>query len=453
MPLSTPLRDYQLQAVEECARRPGSLLDMQMGTGKTLTALALLDRWEVHRALVLCPLSVVRVWPREARERADLPWDFVPLDVGSVAQKAEDASMALSRGLHTGRPVVLVVNYESAWREPFRGFASRIAWSAAVCDESHRVKAPGGKQSLFAKALGKMAARRLALSGTPLPHSPLDAYAQYRFLDPRVFGTSFNRFKRRYAVMGGFEGYQVIDWQNMDEFRRKFGSIAYQLHTKEVLDLPPEVDVVRTCRLEPKAARAYESLDRHFWAEVEAGEITARNALSKLLRLQQVTSGDLPTDEGGAEEISMAKTELMGELLFDVAPPVVVFCRFQRDLDRAHAAAQARGWKSAELSGRAKDALDADGRLAPGVDLAAVQIQAGGVGVDLSRASTALYYSMGFSLGDYLQSRSRLHRPGQQGACVTFIHLVCEGTVDRKVVGALRKRQQVIESILDKRED
>ena len=77
----------------------------------------------------------------------------------------------------------------------------------------------------------------------------------------------------------------------------------------------------------------------------------------------------------------------------------------------------------------------------------AVQIQSGGLGIDLTAARTGIYYSLGFSLGDYLQSRARILRPGQQRG-VHYIHIVGRNTVDEKVLKALERRQQVIETII-----
>ena len=97
------------------------------------------------------------------------------------------------------------------------------------------------------------------------------------------------------------------------------------------------------------------------------------------------------------------------------------------------------------MSGEVKD-LD-EARFPADKDVLAVQLQAGGVGIDLTRASIGVYYSMGFSLGDYQQSLARLHRPGQKYN-VTFYHLVATSTVDQQVYKALQNRRAVVEEIL-----
>ena len=109
-----------------------------------------------------------------------------------------------------------------------------------LADESHKLKRPGGKASLYFKRLRHQARHRLALTGTPLPHSPLDVYAQFRFLDPSLFGPSFHAFKQTYAVLGGFHNKQVTAYQNLDQLEGLMRRVTFRV-AKDVLELPPEV--------------------------------------------------------------------------------------------------------------------------------------------------------------------------------------------------------------------
>src|SRR5262249_16192811 len=133
---------------------------------------------------------------------------------------------------------VAVVNYEAAWQEPMGALLLATKWDLVILDESHRVKAPGGKASMFCASLRKSAAARLCLTGTPMPLSPLDLYAQYRFLDPGIFGTSFAAFRNRYAVMGGYGGHEVLgfDEERMPELNDRMYSIGFRVMADDVLD-------------------------------------------------------------------------------------------------------------------------------------------------------------------------------------------------------------------------
>jgi SNF2 family DNA or RNA helicase len=324
-----------------------------------------------------------------------------------------------------------------------------------ICDESHRIKKPSGKASVFCGRLRTRSRYRLALTGTPMPHSPLDIYGQFRFLDNRILGNSYHAFKQRFAVMGGFQQKQVVAYRNLEELEALMRTITFRVG-KDVLDLPPETHVTYHCDLTPDGARAYKALEKDFVAEVKEGLITAANAMVKLLRLQQITGGTVKTDDDRFVQIDQSKQSLLADTLEDIGTdradgfeasgePVVVFCRFHSDLDAVHAAAASLGFTSMELSGRRDDLKEWQAGKA---QVLAVQISAGGVGVDLTRARYNIYYSLSYSLGEYDQSLSRVHRPGQTRP-VTHIHLVARGTVDEKVIRALEARAEVIESILN----
>ena len=80
--------------------------------------------------------------------------------------------------------------------------------------------------------------------------------------------------------------------------------------------------------------------------------------------------------------------------------------------------------------------------------MVAVQVRAGEAGIDLSRACYCIYYSLGFSLGDYHQSRRRVNRPGQTRS-VRYYHLVANNTVDERVYRLLRNKQNVVQALID----
>jgi SNF2 family DNA or RNA helicase len=448
---TTPWR-HQREAVtfvqELCRRgKRGAMIAAAMGTGKSGMTVYLCSEEGFQLILILCPLRVVQVWGPQFKAHSTVPFMVVPLDdsFASVRAKQVEAERQIRLAKARAVPVVVVINYDSAWRAPFAEWALRRKWDLVVADEIHRLKAPGGKASRYLARLAKAARFRLGLSGTPMPHSPLDVYGYFRFLDPSVFGWSFQRFRQHYAVMGGFQNHQVVAYANLDELNRRFYSITFACG-KDVLDLPPEVHITYTCQLGAEARRAYRSLERDLIAEVQAGEVTAANALVKLLRLQQITGGHIRTDEGRDVQIDSAKMNLLRDVFEDIAPdePLVVFCRFHKDLEAVSRVADETGRRSLELSGRMDDLKRWQAGEAP---VLAVQIDSGGVGIDLTRARYSIYYSLGFSLGSYEQSLARIHRPGQTRP-VEYIHLLAEGTVDEKVMAALSQRANVVNAVL-----
>jgi SNF2 family DNA or RNA helicase len=443
---------HQVAALRFClqcfaAGRHGILLAIIMGGGKSLVAMVLMLWLKAQRTLIACPLRVVSVWVGQIERHVDARMIVVALDedAGSVAQKMELAAAKMKLAETLGVPFICIVNYDSAWREPFASWAEKQRWGLVIADEQHRLKQPSGKASLFFKRMRTHADYRIGLTGTPLPHGPMDIYAQFRFLDITICGPSFSAFRTKYAVMGGYHNKQITGFQRLDELERLMSLITFRVG-KEVLDLPPATHVTYHCDLCPEARRVYKDLEEDFVAEVRDGIVTAANALVKLTRLQQVANGVVKTDNGIEHRIDDAKRKLMADTLEDMGQdePVVVFCRYHLDLDAVHEACQAVGFESLELSGR-RDELS---RWQNGTgQVLAVQISAGGVGVDLTRARFSIYYSLGFSLGDYDQSLARIHRPGQARP-VEHIHLVARNTVDVKIMRALERRAEIVGAIL-----
>jgi SNF2 family DNA or RNA helicase len=440
---------HQAEALDFAHARKRAMLCIPMGGGKSRVAVQYAVEAGVQTVLVLCPVSVIGVWRREFAKHAAGQFDVECLDDGTCAQKADRLKAKAKLAEARRRPLVIVLNYESAWRAQLANALLGRLWGLLILDESHRVKAPNGKASKFCHKLGRQAHHKLALTGTPAPHSPLDLFAQARVISPGTFGLSFTAFRGRYAEVNPMFPGQVRKWLNQEELRERWRSLAYECSLDGVLDLPPVTEQTIEVELGAKARRAYDALEAELWAKVESGEVTVSNALVKLLRLQQLSSGFAQLDGGELVRIDDAKKRALADLLEDAPAdvPVAVFCRFRADLDTVRECASACGRTYAEISGASKDALDDRACLREGVQVVGVQVQSGGVGIDLTRAAVAVWFSLGFSLGDYLQARARLHRPGQTRH-VSFINLIATGTVDEAVHRALERRQEVIDAVL-----
>lgn len=475
-----------------------------MGAGKTRTAIDLLQNSEARKILIVCPRSVVGVWPREFRKWAVNPeaWMQVPLraeKIGSVDDRTEWAKAHLAQAEAHDLRCVIIINFEAVWREPFATWAQKEKWDYIVVDEAHRIKSAGSKVSQFMGRLSRRTRRRLSLTGTPMPNNPTDVFGQYRFLDPGIFGTSFVTFKNRYAIMGGYKdkaltGFRVApmlkdgspnphyDPQLAVEFHDKMFSIAMEVG-EEVLDLPPLSEYDKPFELSKKARRVYEEMENEKYVDlaehgvlgnigeilekIELGEATedemltgahyrlhggtessAKNVLTMLLRLQQITGGVMRDDMGYDHVIDDGKKVILEDILEDIGDePIVVFCRFKHDLKVVQAAADKAKKRYGELSGSRRDAITEDSEMAPNIDVAGVQIQSGGTGIDLTRARYVAYYSLTHSLGEYDQSMKRVHRPGQTRPVIVY-HFVAEDTVDRDVYQAIIGKGRIVDFVM-----
>lgn len=453
---STPPEKYVLKPYSwQCIgynmirTQPGAMLDHDMGTGKTKTVIDSIINLDCLLTLVIAPKTVMKkVWRSEFEKHGlGLFEGRVLLPSGSVSQRANMTLSAIRLNQARKRPLVVLINYDSVWRPSFARVITAYHWDMVVCDESHRIKSPFSKVSKFiGQELGRRARYKVCLSGTPLG-SPMDAFGQARFLDPTLFGTMYVRFRSRYASLGGYEKREIMGFRHLDEFYAKWYQIAHRVRKSDVLELPKFVHETRSVELDAETRRAYRQMQSMMVAQITEGVLTARNGLSKLLKLQQLTSGYGMVDEESTQ-IGSDKAKALLEVFEDIRSdePIVVFARFRHDLDRILEKASDDDRVAYELSGRTNELTAWQN--STGGEVLAVQIQAGGVGVDLTRACYAVYYSVGFSLLDYEQSLARVHRPGQERS-VTYIHLVAENTVDEQVYAALDGKKSVVEYILD----
>lgn len=424
---------------------------MDMGTGKTITSIALvgslLEQSKFHNLLIVCPKSIVGVWQEEFQKFADYRYALTVLD-GSLEKKKSAFKYMTGTALQ-----VIVVNYESCWR-----LESEIAkWKPdmIICDESSKIKNPTTSQSKALHRLGANSKLNLILTGTPITNNPLDFFSQYKFLDEQILGSSFYLFRNRYAVMGGYQNRLVVGYRHLAELVEKVHKIAYRIKIEDAVDLPPFIDETRTITLEPKAQAMYKMIAEDCYAELNnETDVTARNILTQLLRLSQVTGGYIRNDNNSdALQVSSAKMDALEDIVdtcVEEGRKVVVFARFVPEIEAIARMLQKKGIGYSLIYGATKDRAEQVKKFQedPETKVFVGQLQTTGMGLTLTAANVAVFYSLDFSYANYEQSRARIHRIGQKEKCL-YIHLVCKNTVDEKVMKALQKKGDIAKLMVD----
>jgi len=412
---------------------------MDMGTGKSKVAIDLIVNRGHKKTLLVCPKRVIEVWPGQFKTHSD-GINVVPLRNGTGVQKAE-----VIRGYKGPYPVVFVTNYDIVWQDSMKPTLLKAGFDCVVLDESHRIKKPGGKASRFFHLLGKTTPWKIALTGTPLAHSPLDIYGQYRFLDPSIFGTNYAKFCDKYCVENKYSHKKTFI--NQDELSRLMYSIAFRVEAGEVLKLPEPIEQTFTFELPSPMMRAYKTLEKESVMETTQGLVAVNNPLARMTRLHQMTSGIMIEKDGTKHIMDRSKAGILADILEDlpVREPVVIFARFTDDLDNIRRVCESQGRRYSEVSGRGDQLKDWQKGHS---DIVGVQIQSGSEGEDYTRSHYAIYYSLGFSLKDYKQSRRRIDRPGQTKNPM-FIHILAEGTIDEDIMRALEANAEVVDYVTD----
>lgn len=458
---ATPYR-HQIEAYEYASglfglppsgamRSGGCALLMEMGTGKTITSIAitgaLVRAGRIRRVLIVAPLSILGVWEEEFQKFAAFPYALAVL-TGPGSRKLDTLRHMTGAVLQ-----VVVVNYESAWRME----KDLAAWrpDLIIADEGHKIKTHNIAASKAMHRLGAKAGYRLLLTGTVITNKAIDVFSQFKFVNPAIFGQSFYAFRNRYFDMVGYGNHTPVLKKSMEaELTEKLHSISFRATKAECLDLPETTDVIRQVELEPAALRVYRGLVKESYAELSSGEVTAPNILTRLLRLSQLTGGFIGNDETATvEQISAAKLSALEDILDGAAAEgkkLVIIARFIPEIRAICKLLEKRGLRYSYITGEVKNREEQVSAFQndPAVMAFVGQIATAGLGITLTAASTMVFYSLDYSMSNFEQTKARIHRVGQRMPC-TYLYLVARGTVDEKVLQALKDKADLARTLVD----
>ena len=439
---------HQRAGLQFLAHLGGGALLWEMGTGKTKTAIDYCE-WLARRpeqdlvnaywikVLVICPNTVKRNWADEIVKHAvPMNWQQHVLD-GTIRNRIADLASARYS----------IVNCEALSIKAFATALQAREWDVVIVDESTRFKTPGAART---KALHKIRAKhRIILTGTPITGKPEDAWSQLHFVAPGLLG-SYWSFRDRYLELDYFKHPVGMKGSTEAELRKLIASRSYRVLKADVLDLPPKVYTKRTVELDGDQAKAYRQMQHDLAVQIAGMEhVTAANILTVLLRLTQITSGMVGAagkytwiDKGNAklaELDDLLNDELRGE-------QVVIFGQYQRELEELGLRYDAG---DSIIYGPTPETVRHEiiSQFQAGTRrLLFAQQRTGGIGINLTAAQTAIYYSRSWSLEEWLQSQDRLHRIGQKGT-VTILTLLAKGTIDEEIEKALNTKQNLADRL------
>src|SRR6185503_9528973 len=314
---------HQKKALTKLIKLKGRAgLLMEMGTGKTKVAIDWAGlgyyNWGLKKVLVVPPLSVLGVWPKQIKQHAPYPARVFRLE-GATDYRIR-MLRRIMREPHGENVHFIVINYEGIWRENSRGVSIRdllIRWAPdlVIFDESHRLKRPTSKQSKAAFKISQKVSESLILTGTHITKSPLDSFGQFRVVDQSLFGTRWKDFREYYGIFGGFNKYIIKGYRHIDELITKVRTHSYRIRKEQCLDLPPKLFETVPVTLSPKTIELYKKMAREMVIEIEETHATAAIVLVKLLRLSQITSGFVKDVEGKIRVFDNSKLNTCMDLI------------------------------------------------------------------------------------------------------------------------------------------
>jgi SNF2 family DNA or RNA helicase len=255
--------------------------------------------------------------------------------------------------------------------------------------------------------------------------------------------------------MGARTFRQVVGYQNLEELTTKVNGFSYRVLKKECLDLPAKVYQRREVELTPEQKKVYKELKDYAIAELESNElVSVTSILTQILRLHQVVCGFVKHDQGEEVEIKNNRLDALIDVLAETQGKTIIWANYQYDIKRIlktlqeFVGVEAVATYYGETPDEERQQIinrfqDPNSKLQYLIS----NVQTGGYGITLTAASNVIYYSNNYDLEKRLQSEDRAHRIGQENK-VTYIDLVAKGTVDEKIVKALRNKLNLAQEVL-----
>ncbi|WP_290437903.1 DEAD/DEAH box helicase [Aeromonas caviae] len=434
--LLTALRDYQKEGVRWMATLAhhgfGACLADDMGLGKTLQALMVLRmRQHLGPALVVVPKSVVTNWQEEVAR-------FAPeLEVVVFEHPAERAT--LIQQARAGQ--IILVNY-GMLGSLSQALKSRH-WASMVLDEAQQIKNAGTQR---AKLLFQLDGDfRLALSGTPIENHLGELWSLFTFINPGLLG-SLGEFKRRF-------GKAVKDPRHMAMLRAVISPFILRRLKQQVLtELPDKTEIIHHISLSPEERQLYEATRREVVQQVQSADGRAlMHVLSGLTRLRRLCcSPQLVMPEWSQTSSKLDEAMNLLEEAIDGGHRVLVFSQFVDLLSLLRARIAQKQWDYCYLDGgcSAKSRQESILRFRhETVPLFLISLKAGGTGLNLTQADTVLHLDPWWNPAVEDQASDRAHRMGQTQP-VTVYRLVCEQTVEEKIVALHDEKRALADGLL-----
>jgi len=457
---------HQLTALEKSWNRETYAYFMEMGTGKTKVlidnAAMLYDKGKINGLLIVAPKGVVGTWYNNEIP-AHLPNHIENVTIlwqSNITKKQRENLESLfevEESLH-----ILIMNVEAFSTTKGVDFAKKFLScheTLMAIDESTTIKNPSAKRTKSIIDLSEMSKYRRIMTGSPVTKNPLDLYSQCKFLSPWLLDfTSYYAFRNRYAQMKTIHvqgrSIQVVDkFQNLGELSNQLKGFSYRVLKEDCLDLPEKIYMKRQIKLSSEQLKLYDQMKKEALAVLNGKRVTTVNALTQLMRLQQITCGHFTADDGSTQRIKNNRVDELMDVLEETEGKAIIWAHYQWDIkDIIKEIVKVHGPGSIvdyygltpqdERQGNIKKFQDD-----PKCRFIVGTPSTGGYGITLTAANTVIYYSNGYDLEKRLQSEDRAHRIGQKKS-VTYVDILAEETVDAKIVKSLRKKINIASEVL-----
>ena len=435
--------DYQAFATDFIIQNPVAAVFLDMGLGKsviTLTAIKdlCLDSFQVRKVLVIAPLRVARdTWPTEIEK-----WDHL-----------KDLKYAVAVGTETERKAALkqkaniyIINRENVqWLVEESGLP--FDYDMVVIDELSSFKSFQAKRFRSLLKVRPTVKRMVGLTGTPSSNGLMDLWAQFRLLDlGKRLGRFITHYRNQYFTPDKRNGQVVFSYKPLpgaeDAIYSAISDITISMKAVDHLNMPECVMNEVKVALSDKERKTYNTMKADLVVSLQGEEIDAGTAAALAGKLSQMANGAVYGEDKNYLEFHNRKLDALEDLIEAAnGKPVLVAYWFKHDLERIKKRFDVR-----EIS-TSKDIQDWNNGKIP---VAVIHPASAGHGLNLQAGgSTMIWFGLTWSLELYQQANARLWRQGQQADTVVIHHIIAAGTIDERIMAALRNKDKTQSALIE----
>lgn len=443
--LKSVMRPYQVDAYKwmKVLVKYGfcGVLADDMGLGKTLEVISvLLDNNENAPSLIVCPKSLCYNWKNEFMIWAkDKPIEVINV-IGSIPERAE-----IIKNIDNNKKVIYISSYDSLRNDV--ELYKDVKFEFMILDEAQSIKNHSTMKAKSVKLINSK--NRFVLTGTPIENTVVDLWSIFDFLMPDYLGT-YNVFKTKYekAVVEG------TSEEVVKRLTKKIAPFVLRRTKKEVLkDLPEKVETIQIATMEKDQRKLYDAQLLRTREILLSPTTNKIQVLSCLTRLRQLcVDPRLFIDDYNG---SSAKIDLVMELLNDyisTGHKVIIFSQFTSSFELLEKRFKEKGYKHFELTGKtnAEDRIKMANEFNDennDTNVFLVSLKAGGTGLNLIGADIVIHLDPWWNYAVENQATDRAHRIGQKRA-VQVIKVICENSIEQKVIELQRIKKEVADKII-----
>ena len=453
---------HQLEGVEYGLKYDRWFLGDEQGLGKTKQvidiAVARKVMYGYRFCLIVCGVNTLKWnWVNEihthSKEDAYILGQRrkgTKIRIGSTKDKLEDLKLMYDR--KEPHPYFIITNVESFRDKNIADTISDLCKKGIIgmcaADEMHKMKNPTAQQTKgFLKCLPYC---RIGMTGTPLMNSPMDLYVILKWLGYESH--AFYSFKQHYCVMGGYGGYEIVGYKNLDQLTAQVHEIMLRRLKSEVLDLPEKIYVDDIVEMDGKQAVMYKEVEAGLKADYINGDIDLTNPLSALIRLRQTTGYPGILSDEITESAKLDRMEELVENCTSNDEKVIIFSNWTQMTDAICNKLKSSGHNVGVITGETPDSSRQEivDVFQNSSDLSVLvgTIGAMGTGLTLTAATTVIFVDEPWNKALFDQAVDRAHRIGQKNN-ITIYSIMCKDTIDERIHNLIYKKGAMSDAIID----